>query len=645
VKIHLAWIRVTATAAVLAGVGAQPAAAQYAPYRPIPQQPAAPAAQPAAPEATRVAAQQPYWQQAAQPTASPRYQTPTTAQYQQQQAQYPQTSGAYVPTATAASVPSYTQSPSYAPSTGYTPAHAYTPTAAQGSAYPHVAYQPNGTPTAAAEETMPAPVQDGAPVNGEAVNGMNGHMHNGHMHNGHVQNGYPAGSNCNTNYPAGSYHTGEQACGDGYGIGEYFDDSCHDSQWFGGVYYLFMERDRPSPQKLTVSVDHDTMPDPYYPQGDRTVLVQPDHDFRSGVEVRFGSTFTIGDSCDTCNTGYSGCNTCAPCSAPSVYAWEVAWWGLDDDPIDQTYVDDSATPRVRIYGMKNFVGLEYDRDGVGATYAYRPVNDYYDYGMPIDDPGLPPYADGYVRVVAQRVRTNFKAQNLELNIIRFPVCEVACGGCNTGCDSGCYTGCDTCEPACTPSAFSMYGSCGVRYFRADDDFMYATQFAEWDAGAPDQAGYIPWSYGSSNELFYDIQVDNNLLGPQLGWTMNYCYGCKWNFFLNSTFGVFANHIEQSQRMWSGGGGTVRFAHSGEEFEVESDKDDISFLGELRVGGAYDLSCHWRAIAAYRAVAMTGIATSTDQMPQDFSNAEWVAIIDSDNSMIVHGVQVGAECRY
>jgi hypothetical protein len=327
-----------------------------------------------------------------------------------------------------------------------------------------------------------------------------------------------------------------------------------------------------------------------------------------------------------------------------VYAWEFAWWGLDDDVNDNTYIDNSATPRERIYGMKNFAGLEYDRDGAGGgTWAYRPVNDYYGYSMPIDDPGSPPYADGYVRVLAQRVRTNFKAQNLEVNLIRFPVCEVGCGGC----DSGCNTGCDPCgcEQSCAPSAFSMYGSCGVRYFRADDDFMYANEFSEWDAGAPDNGGdYNGWGYDNSNELYYDIQVENNLIGPQLGWTMNYCH-CKWNFFTNSTFGVFNNHIEHEQSMWSGGGGTVRFAHSGDDFMVSSDKDDIAFLGELRVGGSYDISCNWRAIAAYRAVAMTGMATSTDQIPTDFSNAEWVALIDSDNSMIVHGLQLGAECRY
>src|SRR5204863_9844622 len=38
-KIHLPWIRATATAVLVAGVAVHPAAAQYAPYRPTPQQP------------------------------------------------------------------------------------------------------------------------------------------------------------------------------------------------------------------------------------------------------------------------------------------------------------------------------------------------------------------------------------------------------------------------------------------------------------------------------------------------------------------------------------------------------------------------------------------------------------------------------
>jgi hypothetical protein len=615
-KIHLAWIRRSAAAAIVAGASVSPAAAQYAPYRPIPQQPAAPVPQPA----PRVAAQQPYWQQAAQQAAAP-----------QQVAvggQYPRTTGAYVPTASAPAAVQYPQYP-----TGYT--------ATSYPQYPQVAQQPAEQAPAPTTEEMPAPVG--------TTNGTNGAVNGQVQANGAAVGDYQGYANGHGHYQAGSTYYGN-ACHDDYGLTDYFGDSCHDSQWFGGMYFLFMERDNASPVKLTVEVDHAVVPDPYYPPGDVTVMstIETDHEYREGVEVRFGSTFAIMSGCDTCDSGcYNGCNSCQPCTA-DIYAWEVAWWGLDDSPEDITIVDEIPGDTRRMYGMKNFVGLEYDRDGAGAAYAYVPVNDYYDYQLPIPaPPGVNP--DGYTSVLAQRVRTNFRAQNFELNIIRFPVCETSCGGCNT-CDSGCYGGCETCnscEPACVPRAFSMYGSCGVRYFRMDDDFMYANEFREWDDGTGtwDQAAYNGWNYDNSNELYYDVQVDNELIGPQLGWTMNYCYGCKWNFFANSTFGVFNNHIEHMQRLWSYGGGTVRFAGTGEEFYVESDKDDISFLGELRLGGSYDVTCNWRAVAAYRAVAIAGIANSTDQVPSDFTNAEYVAIIDSDSSVIVHGVQVGAECRY
>jgi Putative beta barrel porin-7 (BBP7) len=174
--------------------------------------------------------------------------------------------------------------------------------------------------------------------------------------------------------------------------------------------------------------------------------------------------------------------------------------------------------------------------------------------------------------------------------------------------------------------------------------VYDTEFGEWN-GSYDQGAYNGFTYDNSNELCYDIDVKNDLVGPQLGWTMDYCCCCRWNVFMNSAFGIFGNHMRQTQRMWSGGGGDVQFANSGESFNVSSNKDDVSFLGELRAGVAYDITCHWRAVAAYRAVAMTGVATSTGQIPDNFSSRAEVAQINSDNSLVVHGVQVGAECRY
>ncbi len=131
--------------------------------------------------------------------------------------------------------------------------------------------------------------------------------------------GYPAaGYNCGTGgYTAGGYY-GPAGCGSSGAYPEvsgYFGESCNDNQWFGGVYFLYMERDEPSDVRLMVEIDHNVAPDPYYPPKSMSVMSTHDADygFRPGMEVRLGSTFTVGDSCNSCDSGYGygGCNGCA----------------------------------------------------------------------------------------------------------------------------------------------------------------------------------------------------------------------------------------------------------------------------------------------------------------------------------------------
>ena len=296
---------------------------------------------------------------------------------------------------------------------------------------------------------------------------------------------------------AASGYTAAGCAGTYPDVSQYFGECGNQNQWFGGVYWLDMERSGPSPHTLAVEVP-DSSPRPYYPQSSVTFIstsnVEPD--FRSGIEVRFGSTFSVG-GCDSCGAGGGygyggcGCNSCAPCNMTN-YAWEVAWWGLDHDVNDYTRTD-TLPATSHMYGMQNFNGVEYSKHSTGT---YRPVNDYYKYAMPIDTPNSPPYANGDQVVLAQRVYTNFSAQNIELNIMRFPVCDTGCSSCNSGCGGGAYdtcgcnSGCGSCQPA-PSSCFSMYGSCGVRYFRTDDDFSYDTESATADgAGGYDKTSQL-----------------------------------------------------------------------------------------------------------------------------------------------------------
>jgi hypothetical protein len=695
------WIRAAAAAAIVAGTTGPQADAQFAPYRLAQQQSASAAAAttPAAPPASmppatqpayapyRPQAQQPAAQAQAQPiarvAAAPQYPR-VAANYPQVAATYPQSSATY-PTAAAypQASPAYPQTTATYPQATYPQAtypqtsgaypqpaaQAYPQTVAQYppyTAYPQVARQPGDLPAPNGDNgTLPMPNRNGEPMNGEAngYNGLqNGEATSGEYSSGEHTNGATNGAanghslpsengtrmhveNGHNGYPTTGYSQGEAVGADcngqagyaDYGLSGYFDNPHHDSNWFGGVYYLFMTRDDAEYRRLTAMFDTPAGGYPYYPVSDFTVLHtnSVDHDYRSGAEVRFGSTFATGtrDECNSgCGTaygyGYGGSDSgCSDSCDMQEYAWEVGYWILDDDSNVAEAIDSDANDTNRMYGMKNFAGLEYNG---------RDVNDWYDYQVPVTDPGAVGATD--IRLLAQRVRSNFRAQNLELNFLRLPMFGGAT--CGSGSAAG-DCGESECEPACG-NPFTMTTLCGVRYLRVDDDFEYGTMWAVDAGGVLTPPAYTPWD--GVGELYYDINVDNQLVGFQLGANMNYVVSCKCNVFWNSSFGLYNNHIDVYQRVY-GALGPATWTQSGEDAVIRAKKDDVAFAGEMLIGGSYDFGHQWRGILAYRAVAVSGIALSVDQMPENFANEAEVALVDSNGSLVIHGVQIGAECRY
>jgi hypothetical protein len=163
-KVHLAWIRKTAAAALVVGVGVQTAAAQYAPFRPIPQQPAAPKQAPvaAAPTTPYVAYRtQPAYQPvppAYQP--APVYQTQPTARYQAPVTPVPPAAPAVAYRQPVAAYPQYPQT-----------AIAQYPTAYGTQPY-YVANQPTEAIPAPAQPATSAPVMESMPGQAMPAEGM-----------------------------------------------------------------------------------------------------------------------------------------------------------------------------------------------------------------------------------------------------------------------------------------------------------------------------------------------------------------------------------------------------------------------------------------------------------------------------------------
>jgi hypothetical protein len=173
---------------------------------------------------------------------------------------------------------------------------------------------------------------------------------------------------------------------------------------------------------------------------------------------------------------------------------------------------------------------------------------------------------------------------------------------------------------------------GFRYFRFDDNLEFASD--------PIDTNFT----GAAPEIYYNIDVDNNLYGFQLGGRGEIFVSQRMSLDLGTKFGVFGNHINHHSRIGGSAGDAVinNGPFNGQPFNVTSTADSISFLGELKAGASYWLTNNWRITGGYRAVGITGLALAADQIPLDLRGINDVDAVDTDGSLILHGAYAGAE---
>ncbi len=171
---------------------------------------------------------------------------------------------------------------------------------------------------------------------------------------------------------------------------------------------------------------------------------------------------------------------------------------------------------------------------------------------------------------------------------------------------------------------------GVRYFRFDESFRYSA-FSN-DPAYPE-------------EFRYDLDVENDLVGFQLGARTEHCISKKLRFNTGTKFGIYNNNISARQSIQDNFG-NYAYVNSGpftgRDFTVSSDKNDVAFLGEFDFGASYQISCRTRLTAGYRVLAVSGVALAPGQIPFNFSDSRDTGRIRSNHSLILHGAYFGAD---
>ena len=441
------------------------------------------------------------------------------------------------------------------------------------------------------------------------------------------------GSSC------GSGGCGSGGCGSGAGgCNLSAGNSIHGTrQWFFGLYGLLLDREdrsnvltavqiNPNPGTGTRVFPGDNADDLFLFSGDA------DAGFQGGAEIRFGTTF--GTSPDLC-TGQ--------CYQP--FAWEGVFWAISDEPEDVLLIDfdGASSDTIRNFSQRSFAGLQYDRDDDGN---FVDVDQFVDFQDPIDNT-----ANGGVRLLAVNVRSNFEAQNVELNLWRFGSPSNGLGtlighGATGGCGCGKNCGCDGRYGAKTPAKrLFISGQLGVRYFRTDETLTSSFFFSDTGGTAADNPDFFPGVFDPTddNVVIDSLEVDNELVGFQVGCSVNRLVGCKGSIFLDSNFGIYGNEATKNQVV-AGGGGDLVFEQDGTLAEINATANEVAFLGEMRLGAGYQATKRTRLTAAYRAIALSGVATAGNQNT-DFSTPDLANFVNTEGSIILHGIQVGLETRF
>jgi len=275
--------------------------------------------------------------------------------------------------------------------------------------------------------------------------------------------------------------------------------------------------------------------------------------------------------------------------ACSNWAWSVNYWAVRGES-DFTVTSAGLVGALDTPLDANFQGLSYN-DGTGLS-------------------NLTAY---YNNASVHQLQRSFDFYNVEVNLFQDPT--IYAGNC------GC-------------SSFNVGFIGGIRYFKFSEGMDFATDY--------DADGVID---GDASEVHYGIDTDNNLVGPQIGFIGNLNAGC-WDLYCSTKFGLFGNHINHSSRVFGATGDAVidnaLSPNNGQAYNVNSSRADYSFLGEIDLGGSYRFGKHFKAVAGYRAVAITGVALSTDQIPQNFEDLQIVADIQSSGEVVLHGGYFGGE---
>ena len=172
---------------------------------------------------------------------------------------------------------------------------------------------------------------------------------------------------------------------------------------------------------------------------------------------------------------------------------------------------------------------------------------------------------------------------------------------------------------------------GIRYIDYSENFLFTTDFDDTIFD------------GDATEASYAVNLDNDLIGFQIGSAINYCVTQRFSTYAIGRVGVYNNHIRQFQQIYgSAGPVTVNSGpNTGSIYSVSSQSDELAVVGQLDFGVRWNINRSWSLDAGYRIVGLSGVAIAEDNVQQaNFQDLQGIADIQSQGAVVLHGGYAG-----
>ncbi|MBS0209576.1 MAG: BBP7 family outer membrane beta-barrel protein [Planctomycetes bacterium] len=181
-----------------------------------------------------------------------------------------------------------------------------------------------------------------------------------------------------------------------------------------------------------------------------------------------------------------------------------------------------------------------------------------------------------------------------------------------------------CDPC---SRWGVMGIAGFRWFHFHEGWTYGSS----------QAGTDPFANGGTTSAQYTVQTTNDLLGGQVGARMHWYVLPNLRLYATPKVAVLANSINTRNFLHSDAGALG--------FDNQGYKNDVTMLGQIDLGAAWQMTPRWSTFISYRAMGVAGLALAENQIPQYMADTAYMQSVHTNGSLILHGLVTGIQFAY